>query len=86
MTLDELHTRWLVGPCQVDCVIVNTPSHFLFKRDGFAHSAMLGDFLQAYMEHLSIPWYRKKWDWTIVKNEMIRYLNGSIRVNFSSLR
>lgn len=85
MTLEELHTRWLVGPAQVDCVVVNAPRRLLFKRDGFAHTAMLGDYLKAYMDHLTIPWYRRKWDWKIVKSEMIRHLNGSVHINFVSL-
>lgn len=85
MTLDELHSRWLIGPCQVDCVVVNVAGHPRFKRDGLAHSAMLGDFIQAYIEHTAIPWYRKKWDWKIVRNEMIRYLNV-IEIRFSTLK
>jgi hypothetical protein len=86
MTLDELNTRWLVGPAQVDCVVVNVIGQPRFKRDGYSHSAMLGEYLQAYLDHLAIPWYRKGWDWKIVKSEMIRHLNGSVHVNFFSLK
>jgi len=75
MTLDELNTRWKVGPCKVDCEIVNLPGRPPFKRDGYLHDAPLGDFLKAYVEHISIPWYRKKWDWKIVRDIMVRHLN-----------
>ncbi len=82
MTLDELHTKWFKGPCEVNCEIANAIGRPIIKRPGKEHVAPLGDFLTDYIEHLNLPWWKRKWDWRIVKGTMRDSLNVlSIRFN-----
>lgn len=85
MTLDEFKSKWITGEAEVECIIVNLNPQIKHKRPGFVHSAPLGDFLNDYLEHISIPWYRKNWDWKLVKRLMLDKLNG-ISLDYSTLK
>jgi len=75
MTLEELYTKWRVGPCEVDAVIANRPDLPPFKMHSWEHSAPIGDFIRDYMDHRAISWWNKKYDWKIVEGCMREALN-----------
>jgi hypothetical protein len=81
MTLEELYTKWRIGSCEVDAIIANHPNKIVVKMPSFDHSAPLGDFIKDYIDHCSISWWRKAWDWKLVELGMRKILN-QIHIRF----
>lgn len=78
MKIDELYTKWLNGPEEIDATIANAPGNQTIKIVRNVHRAPLGDFLEAYIQHTKVPRWRRGWDWEIVNDIMKRALNTMV--------
>lgn len=70
MTEKQLH-KWETGKMiSVDCTIVNIAGKPRILRDIPELEMPLGDLIKAYMEHLRIPWWWRRFDWQYVEKQM----------------
>lgn len=76
MTLHELYTNWFVKKCITNGKTIDALGNtHTIPMDDAEHNAPLGDFLKCYIDHLTIPWWRKAWDWKMVEKLMRLHLN-----------
>lgn len=76
MTIEELYSRWVKGPCKADAVLIGLDgSRTPFKMDSKEHEAPVGDLLKAYIDHLNTPWYKKDWYFKFVEKKFREIFN-----------
>jgi hypothetical protein len=76
MTLHELYNKWFTKECITNGKTVDALGNtHTIPMDSAEHNAPLGDFLKSYIDHISIPWWRKSWDWKVVERMMRDHLN-----------
>lgn len=84
MTLDEFEKKWCTGTENVDNRLVwfdGSIRHFNVKM--YERTAPVGDFIQAYVEHLSIPWWRrKKMEWKFVEKIMREVVLNQFNIRY----
>ena len=74
MRLVQLQTRWLEDDAEQWTVVAESTSLATLRTN----RAPFGDFLDEYLKHRSIPWWRRlTWnpEWDVVEKLMRRVLN-----------
>jgi len=76
MNYNDIRKRWGTGKREaVWASIANAVGQPEVQIAHEVLQAPLGDLIKAYVEHLSIPWWRRGFDWQIVERKLRRPLN-----------
>ncbi len=78
MTMDEWAAKWDTGVVEdVPTRVVNVEGEQRLTVKMERHEAPMGDFIKEYVNHLSIPWWRRDRYWKLIETWMREKLNAS---------
>jgi hypothetical protein len=79
MTFRELETRWKTEHVDsVPVTLITETGKVLTNMDRFRHEAPIGDFAKAYIDHLMISRWRRRYDWDLVEEAMRKKMNQAV--------
>jgi hypothetical protein len=74
MEYREIGKRWKTNKVEYqEYDIIGTDKTISLKSHKY--SAQFGDLIKAYVDHLNLPWWKKKWDWDITEKALRTILN-----------
>ena len=86
MRYEEYCTKWKTDKTVPGkCRLINVPGQPTIERQFPVHVSFLGDFIKDYMDHLKIPWWRKKYDWNMVEEKMRKSVLNQITLTWTEL-
>ena len=75
--MSELEQWWDKGAADDFTYVVDTPGYKIK-----VYRATYGDFIKAYMDHLTLPWWRRRPGWKAVEKKMRAILNNRTQVQW----